>query len=68
MFDDRELLSSKLLPNDYERIFRRVGILISQQTVCDHNYFRSVTIFNFLKMCPGVSECDDGDRPILLSS
>ena len=52
MFDDRELLSSQPLPNDYVRIFRRVGILISQQHGRDHNYW--LTIFNFLKLCLGV--------------
>ena len=52
MFDDRELLSSQPLPNDYVRIFRRVGILISQQHGRDHNYW--LTIFNFLKLYLGV--------------
>ena len=55
MFDDRELLSSQPLPNDYVRIFRRVGILISQQHGRDHNYW--LTIFNFLKLYLGVWEC-----------
>ena len=52
MFDDRKLLSSQPLPNDYVRIFRRVGILISQQHGRDHNYW--LTIFNFLKLYLGV--------------
>ena len=59
MFDDRELLSGQLLANDYVRIFRRVGILISQQTGRDHNY--QLDNIQFPK---NVSECD-GDRVIL---